>query len=79
MDRSASRGRFDKAACASLLILLSACASNRGLPPPEPIKSICSIPYPPTLTREEAQATPKRLGRWTSGTKRALENNGCPL
>lgn len=46
-------------------------------PTAEPVASICSLPYPPVLTVEEAKQTPPRLARWTAGTKVTLERNGC--
>lgn len=82
MDRRANHRRLDKAAIAALAgLILSGCTlfGEKPKPGPEPVTSLCkSIPYPPVLTRPEAEATPPRLRRWTSGVKGALENNSCP-
>lgn len=39
---------------------------------------VCSINYPPTLTKEELKVIPLRLKVWTAGVKNALIANKCP-
>lgn len=76
MDRRSGHRRSHQAAAAALALILAGCAHDQAKP--DPVAAICSIPYPPVLTRDEAVATPPRLRRWVSGTKHALEDNGCP-
>lgn len=80
MDRSASRRCFDATAITIAALILAGCLGREAPDPPkpEPVTSICSIPYPPTLTVPEVKQTPPRLARWTAGTKVTLERNRCP-
>lgn len=79
MDRRANRRCLDAATLASALILAGCFGRDAPDPPKaDPVAAICSIPYPPTITREEAKQTPPRLARWAAGTKVTLERNRCP-
>lgn len=77
MDRERSH-RYLNATAGAIALILAGCSHTKGSPAPDPVASICSIPYPPTLTVPEAQQTPPRLARWTAGTKVTLERNRCP-
>lgn len=83
MDRRANHRRSHQTAIAAVAALILAGCLGREAPDKpkaEPVTALCgSIPYPPVLTRPEAEATPPRLRRWTSGVKGALENNSCPV
>jgi hypothetical protein len=78
MDRRSSHYRPHYAALAAALIL-TGCAGFRPEAKPDPVATICAIPYPPTLPRDEAVITPTRLGRWTSGVKQTLQDHRCPV